>query len=98
VALVINAQLDQYAGLKLCWLLYEGFAEPAAIHNVAIVRRPLMSERAPSKAVIPATVLILAAMLLIAVLYTINPVRRQIVASPHTFIPATGPKVEWRDR
>jgi hypothetical protein len=42
--------------------------------------------------------LILAAMLLIAVLYAINPVHRQIVASPHASIPTTGGRVEWRDR
>ena len=61
-----------------------------------------MSERFPSRSVIPAAVLILAAMLLLAVLYTINPVHRQIVASPHASIPTTGPttggRVEWRDR
>jgi len=57
-----------------------------------------MSERAHSRSVIPAAVLILAAMLLIAVLFTINPVRRQIAASPHAFIPTTGGRIEWRDR
>jgi hypothetical protein len=57
-----------------------------------------MSERARSRAVIPVAFLILAAMLLIAVLYTINPVHRQIVTAPHAFIPATGARVEWRDR
>lgn len=43
-------------------------------------------------------ILNLAAMLLIAGLYTINPVHRQIVTAPHAFIPATGARVEWRDR
>ena len=57
-----------------------------------------MSERAHLRAAVPVAVVILAAMLLIAVLYTVNAVRRQIVASPHTFISATGPRVEWRDR
>jgi hypothetical protein len=57
-----------------------------------------MSERAHSRSVIPAAVLILAAMLLIAVLYTIDPVHRQIAASPHAFIPTTGGRIEWRDR
>jgi hypothetical protein len=56
-----------------------------------------MSERARSRAVIPVAFLILAAMLLIAVLYTINPVHRQIVTAPHAFS-ATGARVEWRDR
>jgi hypothetical protein len=37
-------------------------------------------------------------MLLIAVLYSIDPVHRQSVASSHAFIPATGGRVEWRDR
>jgi hypothetical protein len=76
---------------------YRDHRNPREIHNVTDVRRPSMPERAPSKSVISATVLVLAAMLLIAVLYTINPVHRQIVASPHAFIPATG-RVEWRDR
>ena len=57
-----------------------------------------MSERAPSRSVIPAAVLILAAMLLIADLFTINPVHRQVTASPHPFIPTTGGRIEWRDR
>ena len=56
-----------------------------------------MSERV-SRSVIPAAVLVLAAMLLIAVLYSINPANRQIVASPHAFTPTTGGRVEWRDR
>ena len=56
-----------------------------------------MSEREPSKAAIPAAVTLLAVMLLIAVLYTINPVRRQTVAPHHAFIPATN-SAEWRDR
>jgi len=57
-----------------------------------------MSERAPSKSLIPAAMLILAAMLLIAVLYTINPVHRQITASSRAFIPAASSRIEWRDR
>jgi hypothetical protein len=57
-----------------------------------------MSEHAPSRSVIPAAVVILAAMLLISVLYAINPATRQISASPHAFIPATAGRVEWRDR
>ena len=56
-----------------------------------------MSERGP-RSVIPAAFFILAAMLLMAVLYAINPVHHQIIASPHAFIPATGGGVEWRDR
>lgn len=56
-----------------------------------------MSERAP-RSIIPAAVFILAAMLLIAVLYAIDPVHHQIIVSPHAFISATGGRVEWRDR
>jgi len=55
-----------------------------------------MSEHV-SRSVIPAAVLVLAAMLLIAVLYSIDPAHRQIVASPHAFLPATSGRVEWRD-
>jgi hypothetical protein len=55
-----------------------------------------MSEREPTKPTIPAVVTLLAAMLLIAVLYTINPVRRQTVAP--AFSPAATASVEWRDR
>jgi len=56
-----------------------------------------MSEREPAKTKIPAVVTLLAAMLLIAVLYTINPARRQTVV-PHAFSPAATASVEWRDR
>jgi hypothetical protein len=56
-----------------------------------------MSERGP-RSIIPAAVFILAAMLLIAVLYAINPVDRQITASPQAFLPTTGERIEWRDR
>ena len=57
-----------------------------------------MSEREPSKAVIPALVALLAAMLLIAVLYTINPVRYHTVAAEHAHMPGATASVEWRDR
>jgi hypothetical protein len=56
-----------------------------------------MSERELGKTKIPAVVTLLAAMLLIAVLYTINPARHESVA-PHAFSPAATASFEWRDR
>jgi hypothetical protein len=53
-----------------------------------------MSQPRLSRGVIPGAVLVLVAMLLIAVLYTINPVNRQTVGQRHAFLP-TG--TEWSE-
>jgi hypothetical protein len=54
-----------------------------------------MPQPGSSRGIIPGAVLVLVAMLLIAVLYAINPVNRQTIGPQHAFLPAG---TEWSER
>jgi len=54
-----------------------------------------MPQPGSTRGVIPGAVLVLVVMLLIAVIFTINPVNRQIIGPRHAFLPAG---TEWSER
>ena len=57
-----------------------------------------MSVREPPRTPIPTALLLLVAMLLIATVYSVNPVHRRSHVTSQEYLPASAGRIEWRDR